>query len=89
VTGFGPTIGNPRPGFGLRVRSDSPNTSLASADWSCACGAPSEDAIGFKAVLQLVVRAERHRRDECTNEDVRRAAALRDHRRKHPGKRRK
>ncbi|MFF9690270.1 hypothetical protein [Streptomyces sp. NPDC014623] len=88
MTGFGPTIGNPRPGPGLRVRFDG-SKSLVCADWSCACGAPSEDAIGPDNVQQLVLRAERHRRDECTDEDVRRAAALRAHRRKHPGKRRK
>ncbi|RPK76387.1 hypothetical protein EES45_23125 [Streptomyces sp. ADI97-07] len=88
MTGFGPTIGNPNPGPGLRVRFDG-SKSIVSADWSCACGAPSEDAMGPDPVEQLVLRAERHRRDECTNEDVRRAAALRDHRRKHPGKRRK
>ncbi|MFJ8855273.1 hypothetical protein [Streptomyces sp. NPDC102437] len=86
MSGIGPTIGNPRPGPGLRVRFDG-SKSLVSADWSCACGAPPEDAIGPDAVQQLVLRAERHRRDTCTNEDVRTAAALRDHRRKHPSKR--
>ncbi|MGC5531613.1 hypothetical protein [Streptomyces sp. SR-10] len=89
MTGFGPTIGHPAPGPGLRVRFDGSTTSTASADWACACGAPSEDAIGPDAVQQLVLRAERHRRDTCPNEDVRQAAALRDHRRKNPSKRRK
>lgn len=88
MSGFGPTIGNPAPGPGLRVRFDG-SKSLVAADWSCACGAPSEDAVGPDPVQQLVLRAERHRRDECTNEDVRRAAALRDHRRKNPRKNRK
>ena len=84
MTGFGPSIGNPTPGPGLRVRFDGKNTSLVTADWACACGAPSEDAIGPDAVHQLVLRAERHRRDTCPDKHVRAAAALRDHRRKHP-----
>lgn len=88
MTGFGPTIGHPRPGPGLRVRFDG-SKSMVAADWACACGAPSEDAIGHDAVHQLVLRAERHRRDTCTNEDVRQAAALRDHRLKNPSKKRK
>ncbi|WP_405674829.1 hypothetical protein OG292_03070 [Streptomyces sp. NBC_01511] len=81
MTGVGPTIGNPRPGPGLRIRFDVP-TSLTGADWECVCGAPSEDAIGFYDALQLVLRAERHRRDECPDKEVRRAAAMRDLRRK-------
>lgn len=81
MTGVGPTIGNPRPGPGLRVRFDGP-TSLVGADWACVCGAPSEDAIGYEAAQQLVIRAERHRRDECPDKDVRTAAALRDLRRR-------
>ncbi|MFI5809285.1 hypothetical protein [Streptomyces sp. NPDC051561] len=89
MTGFGPTIGNPNPGPGLRVRFDSKNTSTVSADWACACGAPSEDAIGPEAVEQLVRRAERHRRDTCTNEDVRTAAAMRDIQRRKQANRRK
>ncbi|MGW5928038.1 hypothetical protein ACWF2L_17580 [Streptomyces anulatus] len=88
MTGFGPTIGHPRPGPGLRVRFDG-SKSMVAADWACACGAPSEDAIGPEAVQQLVLRAERHRRDTCPDADVRQAAALREHRRKNPSKRRK
>ncbi|MFF9568465.1 hypothetical protein [Streptomyces sp. NPDC014685] len=88
MSGIGPTIGNPAPGPGLRVRFDGPK-SMVSADWSCACGAPGEDAIGPDAVQQLVLRAERHRRDTCPNEDVRQSAAMRDHRRRHPSKRKK
>lgn len=88
MTGFGPTIGNPAPGPGLRVRFDG-STSIVAADWSCACGAPSEDAMGPYGVQQLVLRAERHRRDTCPNEDVRTAAAMREHRRQHPSKKRK
>ncbi|MEU5036601.1 hypothetical protein AB0G48_20980 [Streptomyces rubiginosohelvolus] len=88
MTGLGPTIGHPAPGPGLRVRFDG-STSMVSADWACACGAPSEDAIGHEAVQQLVLRAERHRRDTCPDEDVRQAAAMRDLRRKNPSKRRK
>lgn len=81
--GLGPTIGGSRPGYGLRVRLDSPKAkSLASADFACSCGRPSEDAVGYEAVQQLAIRAERHMRDECPNDDVRQAAALRDVRRK-------
>lgn len=86
MSGVGPTIGNPAPGPGIRVRFDGP-TSLAGADWSCICGAPSEDAIGFQAVEQLVIRAERHRRDDCPNKDVRTAAAMRDLRRRNQRRR--
>ncbi|MFD3517748.1 hypothetical protein [Streptomyces sp. NPDC058657] len=89
MTGVGPTIGHPNPGPGLRVRFDGRHTSMVSADWSCACGAPSEDAIGPEAVQQLVLRAERHRRDTCTNEDVRQAAGLRDIQRRKQQTRRK
>ncbi|MFI8853640.1 hypothetical protein ACIGW3_26090 [Streptomyces sp. NPDC053499] len=76
--GLAPTIGGNRPGSGLRIRFDHKNTDLASADFSCRCGHPAEDAIGGPAVQQLVVRAERHMRDDCPLPDIRRAAAHRD-----------
>ncbi|AZM53309.1 hypothetical protein DMA15_12520 [Streptomyces sp. WAC 01529] len=91
MTGIGPTICNPNPGFGLRVRLDHAKAkSLASADWSCPCLRPAEHAVGYDEVEQLVIRAERHMRDECPNEHVRAAAAMRSERRKqHARKRRK
>lgn len=91
MTGVGPTIGNPHPGCGLRVRLDHAKAkSLAAADFTCPCGRPPEDALGYEAVEQLVIRAERHMRDECPDEHVRAAAALRSKRRKqHARKRRK
>ncbi|GGX02160.1 hypothetical protein [Streptomyces chryseus] len=78
AVGIGPTIGNPRPGFGLRVRLDHAKAKdLAAADFECSCGLPAEDAIGYDAVAALVIRAGRHMRDDCPDQDVRRAAALR------------
>lgn len=81
--GLAPTIGDPTPGCGLRVRHDHPRA-LPSADFNCACGDFAEDAAGDREVQQLVIRAERHMRDECTNPAVRAAAAHRDWRRHHP-----
>lgn len=78
MAGLAPTIGGARPGSGLRVRFDHRNTDLASADFACRCGHPAEDAVGALAVQQLVIRAERHMRDDCPLPDVRRAAAHRD-----------
>lgn len=91
MNGAGPTIGLPHPGYGLRVRLDhSKAKDLAAADFACSCGRPPEDAFGYAAVEALVIRAERHMRDECPNEDVRAAAAMRSERRKqHARKRRK
>lgn len=83
AVGVGPTVANPRPGFGLRVRLDHAKAkSLAAADFNCACGQLAEDAIGFDAVEALVIRAERHMRDDCPIPEVRAAAALRSARRK-------
>lgn len=82
MNGLGPTIGNPRPGYGLRVRLDHAKAkTLAAADFNCAGGDFAEEAVGYEAVKELVIRAERHMRDECTNEDVRAAAAQRSARR--------
>ncbi|MEU3447209.1 hypothetical protein AB0H29_08260 [Streptomyces thermolilacinus] len=91
AVGAGPTIGLPQPGFGLRVRLDHAKArDLAAADFACSCGAPSEDALGYDAVLALMVRAERHMRDDCPNPQVRQAAALRNARRiQHSKSRRK
>lgn len=86
--GIAPTIGGDRPGYGLRVRLDHPKA-LATADFNCACGAMAEDATGEREVQQLVIRAERHMRDHCTDPNVRAAAALRDWRRHHPAKTRR
>ncbi|MGW7248848.1 hypothetical protein [Streptomyces decoyicus] len=88
MNGVGPTIGNPRPGYGLRVRLDHAKA-LASGDFNCRCGELAEDATGHEEVRQMAIRAERHMRDECPLEDVRSAAAARDRRRKNPPKRRK
>ncbi|WP_329151271.1 hypothetical protein OIU91_28510 [Streptomyces sp. NBC_01456] len=88
MTGIGPTIGTPQPGFGLRVRLDH-KRALASGDFNCRCGELAEDAVGHDEVRQMAVRAERHMRDECPLEEVRAAAAMRDHRRKNPRKKRK
>jgi hypothetical protein len=72
---LGPTIGGPHPGHGLRVRFPPPKAhSMASADFSCSCGKYAEDAVGYEAVEQLVIKAGRHQRDECTNPEVRAAA---------------
>jgi hypothetical protein len=72
VTGIGPTIGSPRPGFGLRVRFDSKARDLASADFACPCG-HAEDATGHANVEALVVRYGRHRRDDCPIPEIRAA----------------
>ena len=74
MSGLAPTIGNPRPGYGLRVRLDSNKAkSLASGDFACPCGL-AEDATGYGEVQALVVRYGRHQRDECPNPEVRAAA---------------
>jgi hypothetical protein len=82
ITGIAPTIGGLHPGYGLRIRKDGPKK-LATADFNCVCGELAEDAVGDDEVQQLAIRAERHMRDDCTNKDVRAAAARRDFRRKH------
>jgi hypothetical protein len=75
VSGIGPTIGNPRPGYGIRIRLDSHKAkSLASADYSCPCG-HAEDATGYAEVELLAIRYGRHRRDECPIPEVRQEAA--------------
>lgn len=75
MTGIGPTIGNPRPGYGLRVRLDSPKAkSLASADFTCPCG-HAEDALGYAEVEALARRSQRHKRDDCPIPEVRALAA--------------
>ncbi|MEU0675437.1 hypothetical protein ABZ330_21600 [Streptomyces sp. NPDC006172] len=74
-TGIGPTVGNPHPGYGLRVRLDNAKAkSLAAGDFSCPCG-HAEDAVGYAEVEALVIRYGRHRRDECPIPEVRAAAA--------------
>ncbi|MEW1867006.1 hypothetical protein AB0420_02210 [Streptomyces caelestis] len=72
--GIGPSIGNPHPGFGLRVRFDSKALDLVSADYSCPCGR-AEDAVGHAEVQALVVRYGRHRRDDCPIPAIRAAGA--------------
>jgi hypothetical protein len=75
VTGLGPTIGNPRPGYGLRVRMDNQRAQdLASADFTCPCG-HAEGATGYGRVHALVVRYARHRRDDCPIPEIRKAGA--------------
>lgn len=75
MTGIGPTLGNPHPGYGLRVRLDHAKAkSLAAADFTCPCG-QAEDAVGYAATEQLVIRAQRHRRDACPIPEVREQAA--------------
>ncbi|SDL33734.1 hypothetical protein SAMN05421806_12843 [Streptomyces indicus] len=82
MSGIGPSICGPHPGYGLRVRLDHAKAkSLASADFACSCGLPPEDAVGYDAVASLVIRAERHMRDDCPNPHVRKRAALRSARR--------
>ncbi|SFK74775.1 hypothetical protein [Streptomyces pini] len=81
-----PTICDPDHGFGIRVRLDSPKT-LPVADADCRCGQFAESAEGEVAVQSLVIRAERHMRDDCPLPEVRAAAALRDWRRRHPTRR--
>ncbi|WP_327162070.1 hypothetical protein [Streptomyces zaomyceticus] len=80
MNGIGPTIGGPRPGFGLRVRMDH-NRALPTADFNCRCGEFAEDAVGREEVASMAVRAERHMRDDCALTDVRAAAGLRATRR--------
>ncbi|MEV0525998.1 hypothetical protein AB0I66_21415 [Streptomyces sp. NPDC050439] len=72
MNGLGPTIGNPHPGFGIRVRLDNPwgARALAAADFTCPCG-HAEDAVGYAATEHLVIRAQRHRRDDCPIPEVR------------------
>lgn len=75
MTGVGPTIGNPHPGYGLRVRLDHAKAkSLAAGDFTCPCGL-AEDAVGYAETEHLVVRAQRHRRDACPIPEVRKQAA--------------
>lgn len=74
MTGVGPSIGNPRPGFGLRVRFDSKALDLVAADYSCRCG-HAEDAVGYAEAQALVVRYGRHRRDDCSIPSIRAAGA--------------
>ncbi|MFI1467611.1 hypothetical protein [Streptomyces wuyuanensis] len=75
MNGIGPTIGNPHPGDGLRVRLDSNKAkSLASGDFTCPCG-HAEDAVGYAEVELLVIRYGRHRRDDCPIPEIRAAAA--------------
>lgn len=74
MNGLGPTIGNPHPGHGLRVRLDNAKAkSLASADFMCPCG-HAEDAVGYAETEHLVIRAQRHRRDACPIPEVRELA---------------
>jgi hypothetical protein len=90
AVGAGPTIALPHPGYGLRIRLDHAKAkTLAAADFACSCGAPSEDAFGYEDVESLVIRAERHMRDDCPNPDVRAAAALRNDRRQEQQKRKR
>jgi hypothetical protein len=75
MTGIGPTIGNPHPGYGLRVRLDSNKAkTLAAGDYSCPCGR-AEDAVGYAEVEALVIRYGRHQRDDCPIPEIRAAAA--------------
>ncbi|MGW2742339.1 hypothetical protein [Streptomyces sp. NPDC001450] len=75
MNGIGPTIGNPHPGYGLRVRLDSSKAkSLAAGDFTCPCG-HAEDAVGYAAVEELAIRYSRHRRDECPIPEIRAAGA--------------
>lgn len=69
-----PTVGDPRPGFGLRVRKDG-NRALAVADADCPCGQFSRAAQGDLEVEALVISYGRHRRDECQIPAIRAAAA--------------
>lgn len=75
MTGIGPTIGNPHPGYGLRVRLDgAKGKALAAADCNCPCG-HADDAVGYVEVEALVIRYGRHQRDDCPIPEVREAAA--------------
>jgi len=69
-----PTIGDPRPGYGLRVRKDG-NKALAVADADCPCGQFSRAAKGDVEVESLVIGYGRHRRDQCSIPEIRAAAA--------------
>ncbi|MFJ8755643.1 hypothetical protein [Streptomyces cyaneofuscatus] len=75
-----PTIGDPDPGFGLRVRLDGPRT-LPIADFNCRCGR-AEGATGQAEVIALVGRFEIHTQRDCPIAEVREAAALRSAARK-------
>lgn len=74
MTRVAPTICNPRPGFGLRVRKDG-NRALAVADADCRCGQFAESASGDVEVEALVIRFGRHQRDDCPIPEVRAVAA--------------
>jgi hypothetical protein len=75
MNGLGPTIGNPHPGYGLRVRFPPGKAhGLAAADFTCPCG-HAEDAVGYAEVAALTVRYGRHRRDECPIPEIRAAGA--------------
>lgn len=75
MSGLGPTIGGPHPGYGLRVRLDSPkNKTLAAGDFRCPCG-HAEAAVGHAEVEALVIRYGRHRRDDCPIPEIRKQAA--------------
>lgn len=75
MTGIGPTIGNPQPGYGLRVRFPPGKAkTLAAADFTCPCG-HAEDAVGYAEVEALAVRYSRHRRDDCPIPEIRAAGA--------------
>lgn len=75
MTGLGPTIGNPRPGYGLRVRVTDPwSGGIVAGDYSCRCGL-AEDATGLADVSALAVRYARHQRDDCPIPEIREAAA--------------
>ncbi|MFJ3587497.1 hypothetical protein ACIQUY_29425 [Streptomyces sp. NPDC090231] len=70
-----PTIGDPQPGFGLRIRLDG-TRGLPIADFNCRCGR-AEGATGEADVIALVGRFETHTQHECPIAEVREAAALR------------
>ncbi|EPH40885.1 hypothetical protein ABT390_36755 [Streptomyces aurantiacus] len=71
---IGPTICDPHPGYGLRVRKDS-NRAIPTADGDCPCGQFSKSAQGDVEVESLVIAYGRHRRDECPIPAIRAAAA--------------
>lgn len=74
MNGIAPTIGDPHPGFGLRVRKNGTRT-LAVADADCRCGQFNRAAQGDVEVESLVIAYGRHRRDECPIPEIRAAAA--------------
>jgi hypothetical protein len=75
VSGLGPTIGAPHPGYGLRIRLDNAKAkSLASGDFTCPCGR-AEDSVGYAETQALAVRYSRHRRDDCPIPEIRAAGA--------------